>query len=115
MEAFGKRHLAMKSAYTSKFYLEQPRYASPILFPQIMSSLGKHRALAGKISSERQTGGHSRLWEGALDAAEEPLCHCVLVQDTAGGAQGTQMPPSVRALSSKHWAEMSRVPDDADM
>ena len=65
----------MKSAYTSKFYLEQPKYASPILFPQIMSSLGKLSELGGKCFNWKQTGGHNRLWEGgpSHDAKEHRL------------------------------------------
>lgn len=110
MEAFGERHLAMKSAYTSKFYLEQPRYASPILFPQIMASLGKHSALGGNISNWKQTEGCSRRWGGGLGRLQRslPACHCVLTQDTAtvGDAQGTETSPSILALSSEHWAEI---------
>lgn len=63
----------MKSAYTSKFYLEEPKYASPTLFPQIMSSLGKHSELGGKMLNWKQTEGHKGLWEaGPSNAAKEP-------------------------------------------
>lgn len=84
----------MKSAYISKFYLEQPKYASSILFPQIMSSLGKHSELGGKCFSWKQTGGHNPLWEGVPRMMQRSLA-CRLPQDAihaqgGGGGLGSE-------------------------
>ena len=92
----------MKSAYTSKFYLEQPKYASLILFPQIMSSLGKHSELDGKCFSGSEQECITGSGKGVPCMMQRSLA-CRLPQDAiharGWGAQSVQTPQHLRELS----------------
>lgn len=77
----------MKSAYTSKFYLKQPKYASSVLLPQMMSSRGAQRVggrrwVPAEGPSSQPLPGHSpSLAEGRAQVTQaegSPRCQIVL-------------------------------------
>lgn len=77
----------MKSAYISKFYLKQPKYASSILLPQLMSS-------GGSTEGGRTVSGACR---GAFPPAS-PRAQPVLGRGEGAGNTGcgfSQMPDCV--------------------
>lgn len=92
----------MKSAYTSTFYLEQPKYASLILFPQIMSSLGKHRELDGKCFNGSKQECITSSGKGVPCMMKRSLA-CRLPQEAiharGRGVQSVQTPQHLRELS----------------
>lgn len=119
-EAFSQRHLATKSAYTSKFYLEQPKYASPTPSPQIALLWGSTASRAENFQVGNRQKTVTSSGKAAVGRRAGSRLPCVLSWDTATTRGSTRDADAAERLSPELRNAClargsSRAPDVADV